>query len=144
MLDAAKERFSRLKSSCTVLSPIICELFLLVTNHVESQGFDTCTNTEKYLEILWSCFQVVFRENSSECVTGVLTAHHFLIALCAFMAFYVKCKLRLGTPIHGNHKMQINIPKWIMTLFPSLYARYRCQRMSITVSASLDFGFFSP
>lgn len=143
MLDAAKERFSRPQPSCTMLSPIICDLFLLVTNHVESQSFDTCKSTENYLEILRSCFRVVFRENPSECITGVLTAHPFLTGLCAFMVFYIKCKLRLGTPIHGNHKIQINIPKWIMTLILSLYTCYSCQRMSTAVSASLDYGFFS-
>jgi len=111
MLDAAKERFGRLQSSRTTLSPSIRELFLLVTNYAASQGFDTSKNTEKYLEILQSCFQAGFRANPSECITGVLTAYHFLIGLCAFMVFYIKCKLRLGTPIHGNHKMQINIPK---------------------------------
>lgn len=144
MLDTAKERFSRLKLSCTMLSPTICDLFLLVTNHVESLSFNICKNTEKYLEILRSCFQVEFRENPSECITGILIAHRFLICLCAFMGFYVKCKLRLGSQIHGKDKMQTNIPKLTMTLFLSPYTCYRCQRISVTISASLDFGFFSP
>lgn len=75
--------------SCTLFSPITWELFVLVTNYVKYLSFNTCKITEKYLEILWLCFQVVLKENPSECITGTPTAHHFLIGLCAFMVFFV-------------------------------------------------------
>lgn len=112
------------------------------------RGISELWHLQKYWKIFGNLMVMlsswVYRESPSECITGILTAHCFLICLCAFMGFYVKCKLRLGSQIHGKDKMQINIPKWTITLFLSPYTCYRCQRMSITVSASLDFGFFSP
>lgn len=133
-------------SSC--LAPCLPLLYVIFFFCLQTTWNLWALTLPKILKSIWKCydhaFQVEFREHPSECITGILTTHCFLICLCAFMGFYVKCKLRLGSQIHGKDKMQINIPKWTITLFLSPYTCYRCQRMSVTVSASLDFGFFSP
>lgn len=57
ILQLAKERFSKLKLSCTMFSITIFNLFILATKLVDSQSFGTYKNIEKYLEILWSDIQ---------------------------------------------------------------------------------------
>lgn len=78
------------------------------------------------------------KENPSECINGTPTAHHFLIGLCAFMVSYVS---NLDwEPQNANNYSKMNNE---FVSQPKRVLDVKKINKNITVSASLDFRFFS-